>query len=63
MGFDAGDQQRAYMHPYTMHTEELKSLEVKSNVGVPGLWMYQISGTDILGPGCKALPDESDTSM
>ena len=51
VGFNSGDQVHSYTLPGS-GTSSVHNLAVSSNVGVPGMWVYQISGIMIVSGGC-----------
>jgi hypothetical protein len=53
VGFNAGDRVHHYVLPGSQ-TEAVANLGSFSNVGIPGKWMFKVSGTTIESGGCSA---------
>ena len=50
VGFDAGDGQHyKFLDESFNNTNEIVNVEEKSNVNIPGLFVFQVDGLEILG--------------
>lgn len=49
VGFNAGDGVRSYRVPESQ-TAAVLNISMTSNVGVPGVWIFQVNGEDIRTP-------------
>jgi hypothetical protein len=53
IGFNAGDQVQSFTLPESMTTEGVLDLEITSNVGVPGLYVFRVDEATIDTPGTR----------
>ncbi len=51
VGFNAGDGVHYYVLPGS-RTEGVANVTTDSNMGVPGMWAFKVSGTTIESAGC-----------
>ena len=51
VGFNAGDGRRYYNVPGS-RTPAIVDIELKTNVGTRGRWVFRVDGAEIRGSGC-----------
>ena len=52
VGFDAGDGVRFFSVPGSQ-TAEIVNIDTTSNIGIPGVWLFQVNGDINAAPNCS----------
>ena len=55
MGFNAGDGDHSYSLPGS-RTDDIVNIDERSNVFVPGVWVFHVSGPEVRSGGCSEMP-------
>ncbi len=61
IGFNAGDGVHFYSLPMSQ-TDSVLNMTSTSNVGVPGAWVFLVSGASVISGGCVSNQGESECS-
>lgn len=56
VGFNAGDGVRYAIVPGS-RTADIVNIDMTSNIGVPGVWVFRVDGGNVTMGGCSFEPD------
>ena len=51
VGFNAGDMRNSYSVPGS-RIADIVNIDKRSNIGIPGVWVFHVSGPDVKVGGC-----------
>ena len=61
VGFNAGDMKHFYLVPGS-RTDDIVDIDEQSNIGIPGAWVFHVSGPDVESGGCMETDSQISKS-